>query len=276
MFRYIERSLVYPAPSVKRGDWEPRWIDKQDVWFNSADGTQLHGWFVPHPDPKHVVLYAHGNNEHVGLAQNAVLRLQSTLAATVLVFDYRGYGLSAGKPTERGLIEDALAAQQWLAERTGLLANDIVLVGRSLGGGVLTAVAAERGARALVVDATFSRMVDAARYNYPWLPVRLFMRDRYDSVARIEQYHGPFFQSHRTIDEVVPIELAKQLFDRCPSHQKQFYEIADRRHNEPPSPDYYSQLASFLARVGSRVSPVVREAIALPVQVAMIPHQAAS
>jgi fermentation-respiration switch protein FrsA (DUF1100 family) len=156
------------------------------------------------------------------------------------------------------------------------LASDIVLVGRSLGGGVLTAVAAERGCRALVVDATFSRMVDAARFNYPWLPVRLFMRDRYDSISRIEHYDGPFFQSHRTIDEVVPIELARQLFERSPSRQKEFFEIADRRHNEPPPPEYYSRLADFLGRVGSRVKPVPTEPILLPTGSAFVPQQAAS
>ena len=249
VIRYIERSLVYRAPSTKRGNWHSRWVDKEDVWFHAADGTKIHGWFVPHAKPRHVILYSHGNSEHVGDQVNTVLRLQAMLDATVLVYDYRGYGHSEGKPTESGLISDGLAAQQWLAERTGLLPEDIVLVGRSLGGGVSVAIAAERGARALVLDATFSRMIDAARYNYPWLPVGLFMRDRYDSLARIAQYYGPVFQSHRTTDEVVPVDLARQVVELAPGEMKQFYEMPKGRHDDPLPADYYSALNRFLNRL---------------------------
>lgn len=252
MIRFIERTLVYPAPSRKRGDWEPRWLDNEDVWFPSVDGTKLHGWYVPHPEPRHVILYAHGNGEHVGNQVNVVLRLQATLSASVFVYDYRGYGQSKGRPTESGLIADGLAAQQWLAERTGMLPEDLVLMGRSLGGGVSIAVAAERGARAVIVEATFSRMVDAARYNYPWLPVRMFMRDRYDSISRLARFNGPFFQSHGSLDEVVPIQLARRLFDSAPSRHKQFYEIVGGRHNEPQPPGYYTALDEFLKRVTER------------------------
>jgi fermentation-respiration switch protein FrsA (DUF1100 family) len=262
VIRFIERTLVYPAPSRKRGDWQPRWLDKEDVWFPSVDGTQLHGWFVPHPEPRHVILYAHGNGEHVGNQVNVVLRLQNTLAASVFVYDYRGYGQSKGRPTESGLIADGLAAQQWLAERTGMLPEDLVLMGRSLGGGVSIAVAAERGARAVIVEATFSRMVDAARYNYPWLPVRMFMRDRYDSISRLARYQGPFFQSHGSLDEVVPIQLARRLFDSAPARHKQFYEITGGRHNEPQPPGYYTALDEFLTCICERhpkplLSPVL-------------------
>lgn len=259
VIRSLERLLVYPAPSANDGDWDPRWIENEEVWFNSADGTRLHGWFVPHEQPKHVILYSHGNSEHVGNQVNTLLRLQSLLDATVFVYDYRGYGKSEGKPTEAGLIADGLAAQQWLSMRAGMSISDIVLMGRSLGGGVSVAVAAERGAKALVLDATFSRMVDAASYNYPWLPVKTMMRDRYDSLSRIEDYYGPVFQSHRTTDEVVPVKLARQVTDRAPGSLKQFYEIPTGRHNEPLPQDYYEALASFLAEV-DRQRPANREA----------------
>lgn len=275
MIRFIERSLVYPVPSRKRGDWEPRWLDKEDVWFPSVDGTPLHGWFVPHAKPRYAILYAHGNGEHVGDQVNVVLRLQATLSASVFVYDYRGYGQSKGRPTETGLISDGLAAQQWLAERTGMLPEDLVLMGRSLGGGVSIAVAAERGARAVIVEATFPRMIDAARYNYPWLPVRLFMRDRYDSISRLSRYHGPFFQSHGSLDEVVPFQLARQLFDSAPTRQKQFYEIVGGRHNEPQPHGYYTALDSFLDRVsGGNPKPLLSPVLVGESLDAVLPRQA--
>lgn len=246
--RAVERLLVYPAPARRKGNWRPRWIENQNVWFHAADGTKLHGWYVPHPEPKHTILYSHGNSEHVGNQVNQLLRLQSLLDATVLVYDYRGYGKSKGTPTEKGLIADGLAAHDWLMNQTDLSANQLLLMGRSLGGGVSVAIAAERGAKALVLDATFPRMVDAASYNYPWLPVRTFMHDRYDSLKRIEQYDGPVFQSHRATDEVVPVKLARKLIDQAPGDTKQFFEIPNGRHNEPLPPDYYTSLNTFLER----------------------------
>ena len=210
LFNFIERPLVYPRPSRERGDWRPRWLRPQNVWFRSADNTKLHGWYVPNPDARRLVVYCHGNGEHVADQANLVFRLQSHLAATVFVFDYRGYGRSRGKPDERGCVSDGLAAQRWLAEREGVDTDDIVVMGRSIGGGVAVANGGRQGARALVLENTFSRMTDAAAVLYPWLPVRLVMTNRYNSIRRIKGYQGPVFQCHGTADDMVPIELGPQ------------------------------------------------------------------
>jgi fermentation-respiration switch protein FrsA (DUF1100 family) len=246
LIKMIERSLVYPRPPRERGDWRPRWLRPQNVWFRSADGTKLHGWYVPNPEAQRLVVYSHGNGEHVADQASVIVRLQTHLQATVFVYDYRGYGRSRGKPAEKGCVADCMAAQRWLAEREGVNTEDITLVGRSLGGGVSVAAAAEQGARALVVEATFSRMTDAAAHQYPWLPVRLVMRNRYNSIRRIQKFEGPTFQSHGTDDEVVPLWMAKKLFEASPSPMKQFYEINFARHNDTPPPAYYAALAEFL------------------------------
>lgn len=249
LIRLIERSLVYPRPSRERGDWRPRWLRPQNVWFRSADNTKLHGWYIPNPEARRLVVYSHGNGEHVADLSGLVVRLQQHLHATVFVYDYRGYGRSRGTPAERGCVADCLAAQRWLADREGVSTEDIVLVGRSLGGGVSVAAAGEQGARALVLEATFSRMTDAAAVRYPWLPVRLVMRNRYNSIRRIQKFNGPTFQSHGTDDEVVPLWMARKLFDSSPSRMKQFYEINFARHVDTPPPAYYAALSAFLDQV---------------------------
>ena len=165
----------------------------------------------------------------------------------MLVYDYRGYGKSTGRPTEVGCIADGLAAQQWLAERTGLLPEQIVLVGRSLGGAVNVAVAAERGAKALVVENTFSRLTDVAQYKFPWAPVRSVMNERYDSVDRIRDYHGPFMQLHGTRDKVVRAKFARDLFRACPSKHKRFFVHRGGQHHEPAPLAFYARLNEFLA-----------------------------
>jgi hypothetical protein len=149
-----------------------------------------------------------------------------------------------------------MAAQRWLAEREGVGTEDIVIMGRSIGGGVGVAMAGEQGARALVLEATFSRMTDAAASLYPWLPVRLVMSNRYNSMRRIQKYAGPLFQCHGSADEVVPIALARRLFDTSPSPMKQFFEVHYGRHNDSHPPAYYAALADFLDRVDGQSRPL--------------------
>lgn len=246
----IERSFVYPAPPYHRGNWETRWIDREDVYFTSVgpkrQQDRLHGWFAPHPHQRRVVLYSHGQSEHVASLVNVVVRLQEALDASVLVYDYRGYGKSTGRPTEAGCIADGLAAQQWLAERTGVLPEEIVLVGRSLGGAVSVAVAAERGARALVLENTFGRLTDVAAYRFPWAPVKSVMNERYDSIERVRHYDGPLMQLHGTRDRVVPAKFARELFAACPSERKRFFIHRGGKHHDPTPLAFYARLDDFL------------------------------
>jgi uncharacterized protein len=92
--RLIETSLVYPRPPRERGDWRPRWLRPQNVWFRSADNIKLHGWYVPHPEAERLIVYSHGNQEHVADLASLVVRLQTHLKATVLVSDSVGIRLS--------------------------------------------------------------------------------------------------------------------------------------------------------------------------------------
>jgi fermentation-respiration switch protein FrsA (DUF1100 family) len=117
-------------------------------------------------------------------------------------------------------------------------------------------MAGEQGARALVLEATFSRMTDAAASLYPWLPVRLVMSNRYNSMKRIKKYTGPLFQCHGSDDEVVPIKLARKLFESSPSTMKQFYEVHCGRHNDSHPPAYYAALGEFLDRVDEQSRPL--------------------
>ena len=247
---FLETWLVYPIPPVNRGDWHPAGLDFEDVWFTSADGTKLHGWFVERPQAKRAILYCHGNGENVGMNADVVAQLSDSLDASVFIFDYRGYGHSEGTPTEAGCIADGLAAEQWLAQRIGKQPGEIVVMGRSIGGSIATAIAAEQGAQALVLVNAFSRMTDVAADHYPWLPVRLMMKNRYDSVVRIRNYSGPVFQSHGGADWIVPIGFAHELFAAAPTSQKRFLEFPDRGHNDPEPASYFRQLADFLDEVG--------------------------
>jgi fermentation-respiration switch protein FrsA (DUF1100 family) len=243
---FLETRLVYPAPGAQRGDWNVTDPPHEDVWFTSADGTRLNGWLVLHATSKRVILYSHGNGQNVALKVKLLAFLSDRLRASVFVYDYRGYGRSEGTPSEAGCIADGQAARAWLCERLGIQPSDIILVGHSLGGGIAVALAADGGAKALVIENTFSRMVDVAAFSHWWLPVRLVMRNRYDSLARIQQYDGPLFQTHGTDDMLIPIQFGKDLFATSPSKTKRFLEGPGLTHDDGPPDDYYPQLVKFL------------------------------
>ncbi len=246
---FLETWLVYPAPPRDWGNWKPTGFNYEDIHFTSADGTKLHGWFFPQPNSTRAILYCHGNGEDVAAVGEFAAHLSNVLPANVFAFDYRGYGQSSGSPTEPGCIADGTAAQRWLAQRLGIEPRDVILMGRSLGSAVAVALAVENGARALVLENAFTTMPDVAAIHYPWLPVRWVMKNRYDNLSRIKRYNGPLLQTHGTADILIPIALARSLFDDAPSKNKKWVEFAGRGHNDPEPASFYADLDKFLAAV---------------------------
>ena len=242
----LENTLLYPAPRYPVGDWAAAELVREEAWFTSADGTKLHGWLFAHDEPRAVILYAHGNGDCVAYLGPFLAAMRDKLRVSIFAFDYRGYGRSEGAPFEKGILDDARAAQAWLAERTSKRPDELVLMGRSLGGGVAVDLAALDGARGLVLQNTFTSLPDAAARLYPWAPVRWLMKNRYDSLAKIHAYEGPIFASHGTLDDLVPMDLGRRLFDAAPSPRKTFFVIEGAGHNTPEPREYYEALDRWL------------------------------
>lgn len=175
-----------------------------------------------------------------------MLYLQKNFDAAVMNFDYRGYGKSEGKPHEKGLVADGIAAQKWLADKTGRKPEEIVLIGRSIGGGVATAVATSEGAKSLILQSTFTSLPEAASNHFPWLPVKVVMRNRFNSLAKLPNYSGPILLSHGTADRVVPYSHGEQLYEVARPGKKRFFSIPGGGHNDPQPTHYYAELNDFL------------------------------
>ncbi len=240
---FLENRMVYPAPS---GAFDPEQDGAECVEFQAADGTRLHGWFLNRRNSDYAIVYFHGNGEDVSHAWGRIEYLASRLNARVFLFDYRGYGHSEGSPCEAGLVADGLAAVQWTSQRTGLPAEDIVLIGRSLGGGVAAQVAAQRPPAALVLISTFSSMVDVAAGQYRLFPVRWLMRNRYDCQSALANFQSPLLQIHGRGDRIVPLRCGQDLFDSVPCRTRQFLVIEGRGHNNLQVEDFAEPLAAFL------------------------------
>jgi fermentation-respiration switch protein FrsA (DUF1100 family) len=251
LMSFLETRLVYPAPSPASGDWSPAGGDYEEAWIDvpavpGAKAARVYGWFFDKPEAKHAVLYCHGNGVDVSRLPELARLLRDQLDAAVLVWDYRGYGKSKGTPNEAGVIADGLAAQRWLADHAGRKPADIVVIGRSLGGCVATAIAAEQGAEMLVLQSTCTSLTDVAANRYPYLPVRWVMQNRFDSLMRIRRYEGPVLVSHGTKDEVIPFDQGRRLFNTAPG-RKRFVEIPGGIHNQMQPPTYYDVLVEMLA-----------------------------
>jgi fermentation-respiration switch protein FrsA (DUF1100 family) len=128
----LEKKLIYHPSPFPEELVDSDQVPFEDARFQSADGTRLHGWFAEHPDPIGVALFCHGNAGNVVGRGGTLKILNERHRLSVMVFDYRGFGQSEGKPNEVGILADARAARQWLANRTGVEEGEIILMGRSL------------------------------------------------------------------------------------------------------------------------------------------------
>ena len=182
-----------------------------------------------------VVIYFPGNAGHRGYRAIELDQL-SRLGADAYLVDYRGYGDNPGKPTEENLAADAQAVWKFVTTTRQVKPSQVVLLGESLGGGVATRLASELSAAGtppggLILRSTFDGLAEVASYHYPWLPVRMFLLDRFPSAERIAKVTCPVLVLHGNVDTIVPFESGKRLFDAAPavsagSVAKQFVVLA--------------------------------------------------
>lgn len=246
--RSIDEMLALFPMKFPEGNWRPAEGVFEDCWFETVDGLRLHGWLLEHPDPRAVVLHVHGNAGNVTHRASLAAILRERIGASVLLFDYRGYGRSEGVPTIEGLIRDARAARDFCAERAKVSPRDVVLMGESLGGGVAVQLAAEDGARTLILQNTFLSLRDVAKAHYPAALVNIVVADRLDSGSNIGKYRGPLVQCHGDADRVIPFAQAESLFAAA-NDPKTFVRVEGGDHNDPPSEAF---LQAILALIETR------------------------
>ena len=243
----IDELLLFFPSKFPEGDWSPKDLRFQDVFFAAADGTRLHGWYCPADSPRAVVLAAHGNAGHVVSRAPWLRYLQTRAKVSVFMFDYRGYGRSEGTPTVEGAIQDAAAARARLCELAAVKEPEMLLMGESLGGAIALQLAVKSPPRGLILQSTFSSLRDVADVHYPRLSW-LVPRTKLDSVGQIAGFRGPLLQSHGTADRTIPFSSGAKLF-RVANEPKQFVAIEKADHNNWLTDVYLKRLDEFITRV---------------------------
>jgi fermentation-respiration switch protein FrsA (DUF1100 family) len=176
----------------------------------TPDGEHLVTWFAPAAPGRPTILYFHGN---AGSLANRSERVRRLLARGwgVLFMSYRGYSGSSGKPSESANVADAKLAYDVL-RKAGVVPDDIIVYGESLGSGVAVQVAAEKQVGGLVLDAPYTSIVDVAEVSYPYLPVRPFIFDRYETMRFLPNVKAPLLVMHGEDDRVIPVEMGKAVY----------------------------------------------------------------
>jgi fermentation-respiration switch protein FrsA (DUF1100 family) len=228
---FFEERLIFFPSRYPNGQWHPAGLRYDDVLFETQDGVRLHGWYCPVPRPRCVFLLLHGNAGNITHRVDRIIAWQRLLNVSVFVFDYRGYGRSAGQPNEPGVYNDARAAYRWLTTDKGIAPDDVVFFGESLGAAVALQLAIEVLPRALILESPFTSAVEMGQRAFPWLPVRWIMRNHFASIEKIGRYYGPLLIIHGTHDTVIPFAMGQALFDRA-NEPKRFYAVAGADHNE--------------------------------------------
>ena len=205
-------------------------LSYRDLEFEAGDGERLHGWWIDaQGESRGHVLLCHGNAGNVG-DRIAHAELLSAAGFDVMLFDYRGYGRSSGRPDEDGTYRDARAARTCLLDQRGADPDRVVYLGESLGGAVAIELATAHPPAGLVLLSTFTSVRSVARKHYPFIPAAL-VPDAYPSIDRIRELHVPLLVLHGDNDDIVPLEQGQALYDAAPG-PKQMRVLSGAGHND--------------------------------------------
>ncbi len=247
---------IYPA-----GPWVTR---PENVFLTASDGVRLHTWLarpeprpgapVELPSPPLALIYFHGNAGKLADRLDVVLGFVE-LGLTVLAVEYRGYGLSEGRPTEKGIYRDAQAAWDHVTGPLGFSQDRVILFGKSLGGAPATELASRLKPGGLLLQSTFTSVPDMAREVFPFIP-RFFVGTRMDNLSRMEKTGCPVLVIHSRADEIVPFWMGQKLYEAA-SGPKRLLEIPRVGHNSTvfaPGTGYTEAVRSFVAEIRARAA----------------------
>ncbi len=233
MLAALQRQLIYFPDAAAVPPAAQTIPGARDLTLRTSDGLELGAWFVPAvaaADRHMAVLVAPGNGGN--RTDRAALATElSSRGLAVLLLEYRGYGGNPGSPSEDGLARDAVAAQQEL-ERQGYPARRTVYFGESLGGGVVAGLLAHRRPAGLVLRSPFTELADVGAHHYPWLPVRLVLRDRFPVGTHVRDTDVPVTVIYGDRDSVVPTRLSEEVADEAGALFERLV-IPGADHNDP-------------------------------------------
>lgn len=211
----------------------------------TADGLDLLAWTLPAAADAPVILYLHGNAGHIGYRAERI-RAMAAMGWGAIIPEYRGYGGNPGQPSEAGLRQDAAAALAALHAQ-GIAPGRIVLWGESLGSGLATWLAARHPVGAVVLETPYTSIAAIARQSYPFVPVDLLLKDRFDSLAELPAIVAPILVAVAGRDRVVPPAMGHALHAAAVG-PAELWLAPEAGHSDLRQHGLVDVIAGFLAR----------------------------
>jgi uncharacterized protein len=218
---FYQRNLLY-NPSENNYLNDKINFNYKEIFIETDKNIKLKSWFI-NKDLKEfkTVVFFHGN---AGNLLNRVHKINelNKLDINILLTSWRGFSGNKGKPSEKNLYYDAQQIIDWLKAQ-GLDNKDIVLYGESLGTGVVTELASKNNFGGIILESPFTSMVDTAKIYYPYLPVKLLLKDLYDSKSKINDIKSPILIMHGKMDNIVPQQMGLELFEKANNPKYSFF-----------------------------------------------------
>jgi len=216
----FQRNLLYhPTENNYFGDQLV--VEIKKVKIKTQDNIELLAWYHnKNIDDYKTILFLHGN---AGTLENRIHKINhfKDLNVNFLLLAWRGFSGNSGKPTEDGLYEDARSAVKWLNSK-GVITNNIIIYGESLGTGIATEISQNNNFAGIILESPFTSMIDAGKDKYPYLPVGLLLKDKYESDKKIKNIKSPILIMHGKADNIVPFHMGEKMYELA-NEPKYFY-----------------------------------------------------
>ena len=222
---FYQRNLLY-HPSENNYQNDKIQFNYDEIFIKVNDEIHLKSWIIKKDFKKlKTLVIFHGNAGHLS---NRIYKLNELykLDINILLISWRGFSGNKGSPTEKNLYQDAEASIQWLNEQ-GVNNNQIILYGESLGSGVAVEIGKENNFNSIILESPFTSIENSAKIYYPYLPVKLLLKDRYDSINKIKMINTPILIMHGKKDDVIPFSMGKELFEKANSPKHSYFTTDD-------------------------------------------------
>ena len=208
---FYQRNLLY-HPNENNYSGDKISVNIRKIKISTSDNINLLGWYhEKNLQDYKTLIYFHGN---AGSLENRIHKLNhfQDMNINFLIIAWRGFSGNNGKPSETGLYEDGKSAIDWIKKK-GVKENNLILYGESLGTGVATHLAQNRGFGGIILETPFTSMTDAAKKFYPYIPVDLLLKDKFENYKKIKNINSPLLVMHGEVDQIVPFSMGKKIYE---------------------------------------------------------------
>jgi len=243
---FYQRNLLY-HPSENNYLNDKITFSYEEIFIETDKNIKLKSWLIKKDlDKFKTILIFHGN---AGNLFNRVYKLNelNKLDVNILLISWRSFSGNKGKPTEKNLYRDADEAVKWLNNQ-GVISKNIILYGESLGTGVATELGTSNAFGGIILESPFTSIANTAKIYYPYLPVNIILKDRYDSIGKIKNINIPIFIMHGKMDNIVPQQMGLELFEKA-NNPKYSYFPEDDDHMMNYNKQLLNKIKLFINKI---------------------------